>query len=130
MRQCNPELLSAVKRKVDQSNDAGQYFMTGSQNLSALRQVSESLAGRVGILHLDGMTPAEMNDRGDRVSWLCRYLEAPESFWHEWEKIESLSSNISQHLWRGTFPGLLDAPDSIIPAFMHSYIETALSEKT
>ena len=42
-----PELLSAAKRRVDKVAGSGMYLMTGSQKLSVLRQVSESLAGRV-----------------------------------------------------------------------------------
>ncbi len=119
-----PELLSAIKRKVDKSDRAGQYFMTGSQNLNALRQVSESLAGRVGVLHLDGMTPAEMSGNGTKPIWLSRYLENPETFFQDFTTVPQKQIAIARHLWRGSFPGLLDAPDSIIPAFMRSYVET------
>lgn len=119
-----PELLSAIKRRVDKSEDTGQYYMTGSQNLSALRQVSESLAGRVGIIHLDGMTPAEMSGKGTKPVWLSSYLDAPENFVNELRPLQPSHSNIAQHLWRGSFPGLLDSPDTIVPAFMRSYIET------
>ena len=55
-----PELLAALKRRVDASDKMGQYFLTGSQNFSVLKNIAESMAGRVGILHLDGLTPEEM----------------------------------------------------------------------
>lgn len=120
-----PELLSSIKRKVDTKEEAGQYFLTGSQNLNALRQVSESLAGRVGILHLDGMTPSEMNHSGLDETWLGAYLQDPESSWRDLKIPDSKDKeSIFHHLWRGSFPGLLEAPDPIVPGFMHSYIET------
>ena len=34
------------------------------------------------------------------------------------------NGGVTHSLWRGTFPGLLDAPDSIVPDFMRSYVET------
>ena len=42
-----PDLLPVIKRRVDEDRSPGQYILTGSQNLALLRQVSESLAGRV-----------------------------------------------------------------------------------
>ena len=48
-----PELLPYVKERVDAHRDkAGQYLLTGSQNLLLLERVSESLAGRAAILRL------------------------------------------------------------------------------
>jgi predicted AAA+ superfamily ATPase len=48
-----PELLPYVKERVDARRDkAGQYLLTGSQNLLLLERVSESLAGRAAILRL------------------------------------------------------------------------------
>jgi len=119
-----PELLAAIKRRVDRRETAGQYLMTGSQNFSVLRQISESLAGRVGILHLDGMTPAEMYDRGSEEVWLKKYLRNPEEFWEDIECLEMQETGVASFLWKGTFPGLLDAPENIVPGFMRSYVET------
>ena len=47
-----PELLPYIKIAVDNSNDKGQYWLTGTQNFSLMNNVSESLAGRVGIVNL------------------------------------------------------------------------------
>jgi predicted AAA+ superfamily ATPase len=42
-----PEVLAALKRRVDRSEKKGQYFLTSSQNLSVLKNVAESMAGRL-----------------------------------------------------------------------------------
>ena len=55
-----PELLPALKRRMDQNAAPGQYFLSGSQNLALLRSVTESMAGRVGVLQLGVMTPLEI----------------------------------------------------------------------
>lgn len=55
-----PELFSAIKMKVDQSNHNGQYWLTGSQQFSMIKNLQESLAGRVGILTLLGFSFREL----------------------------------------------------------------------
>lgn len=52
-----PELLPSLKRFADISDKPGQYYLTGSQQLSILKNVSESLAGRVVIIPINPMTP-------------------------------------------------------------------------
>ena len=42
--------------EVDKNKVDGQYLMTGSQVFSLMKGVSESLAGRVGILELQGVS--------------------------------------------------------------------------
>lgn len=45
-----PDLMRAIKKKVDRERAAGQYLLTGSANILALSKVTETMAGRV-ILH-------------------------------------------------------------------------------
>ena len=48
-----PSLLPYIKEKIDERrNQAGQFILTGSQNLLLMQQVTESLAGRAAILKL------------------------------------------------------------------------------
>ena len=75
-----PELLAALKRKVDESDLMGGYFLIGSQNFSVLKSISESMAGRVALFHLDPFTPLEMTDSGQRTSWISDYLADPIAF--------------------------------------------------
>ena len=44
-----PDLLRAIKRRVDREKAVGQYLLTGSANLMTLASVSETLAGRVAL---------------------------------------------------------------------------------
>lgn len=44
-----PDLLRAIKKRVDREKAAGQYLLTGSANLMTLASVSETLAGRVAL---------------------------------------------------------------------------------
>jgi predicted AAA+ superfamily ATPase len=47
-----PELFSYLQTHVDETNEAGSYILTGSQNFLVMQGITQSLAGRVGILKL------------------------------------------------------------------------------
>lgn len=54
-----PGLLSPIKELVDRGLPPGSIWLTGSQNFEVMRGVRESLAGRVAILNLYGLTDTE-----------------------------------------------------------------------
>ena len=47
-----PDLLGYLQVLIDKEPAPGRWILTGSQNLLLLESVSQSLAGRVGVLHL------------------------------------------------------------------------------
>lgn len=121
-----PELLPSIKRRVDQEEQPGRYFLSGSQNLAMLRSVAESMAGRVGIINLEGMTPFELAGKPE-TAWLEHYLLHPESLSEALAADPSAypnSPNLMTTLWRGSLPGLLEMPDSLVPGYFRSYIQT------
>ncbi len=54
-----PDLLPAIKRVVDRDRRSGRFLLTGSANLLLLPKITESLAGRMEIAHLQPLTEAE-----------------------------------------------------------------------
>lgn len=46
------ELLPYIKIRADQERQSGMYYLTGSQMFHEMKNVGESLAGRVGILSM------------------------------------------------------------------------------
>ena len=54
------ELLPYIKMSVDRSKRKGDFWITGSQVFRLMNNVSESLAGRVGIVNLLGLSDAEI----------------------------------------------------------------------
>jgi predicted AAA+ superfamily ATPase len=121
-----PELLPALKRRVDRSAEKGQYLLSGSQNFAVLRNVSESLAGRAGILRLDGLTPAELMGHADKPCWIESYLEDPEAFAGAVNRqpVLAIRSTLPRFLWRGQLPGLIDIDDQEVPSYWSSYVQT------
>ncbi len=119
-----PEVLSAIKRKVDQSTAPGQYFLTGSQNLSVLKNVSETMAGRVAILQLSPLTIHELHSNAAvEQHWLPLLLEEPESLPVKFKGILS-SFFLWKSLWQGGLPGLIDLPIEAYQTIFQSYIQT------
>lgn len=126
-----PELLPVIKRRIDQNPAAGQYFLTGSQNLSVLKNISESLAGRIIILDLETMSLGERLGEVQSVpdsGWIERVLnsgkEMPDLSQVNRHKLKSPLSTIFSVLWRGGFPGILDLANDILPDYFRSYVQT------
>lgn len=119
-----PQLLAALKRKMDKSELKGQYFLTGSQNFSMLKTVAESMAGRVAVFHLDNFTPLEMIGRGQEQGWVIDYLTHPETFYHNRKTLPSSFFSLVEFLFRGAFPGTSGMPTTQISRYFRSYLET------
>lgn len=54
-----PELFPVIKEKVDQSSKNGLFWITGSQQFNLIKNIQESLAGRVAVLDLLGLSQTE-----------------------------------------------------------------------
>jgi predicted AAA+ superfamily ATPase len=57
-----PELLPYIKLHVDRNKNMGDFWLTGSQMFQMMKGVSESLAGRVGIIPMQGLSLSEVNE--------------------------------------------------------------------
>lgn len=54
-----PHLFSYLQRFVDRNKQAGRFILTGSQHFGFVSKITQSLAGRVGIIHLMPFTLQE-----------------------------------------------------------------------
>ncbi|MDR2869885.1 MAG: ATP-binding protein [Deferribacteraceae bacterium] len=62
-----PELLPYIKMHVDKQQNMGDFWLTGSQAFHLMKGVSESLAGRVGIINMLGLSNSELQGRESQV---------------------------------------------------------------
>jgi len=60
--QYSPSLFRYLKVLIDENKKPGRYILTGSQNFLLMRGVSESLAGRCGILNMLNLSTTEIRD--------------------------------------------------------------------
>ena len=64
-----PELFNMIQVVSDETGEPGQYILSGSQNFLLLRSITQSLAGRVGLLRLMPLSFAEARaEQGDLVA--------------------------------------------------------------
>ncbi|HEY6913879.1 MAG TPA: ATP-binding protein [Paludibacter sp.] len=63
-----PEILSYIQGIVDEKKQNGQFILTGSNNVSMLSKVTQSLAGRVALLKLLPFSIAEIGALGKNYS--------------------------------------------------------------
>ena len=73
--QCVPEIFAALRGLIDRDRRRnGRFILLGSAQPTLIRQVSESLAGRVGILELDPLTVAEVSPGTPKRAWTDLWL--------------------------------------------------------
>ncbi len=114
-----PGLFQQVKFLVDQSPETGCVVLTGSQTFHLMQGVSESLAGRVAILEMTGMSLRELTGCGGRGP----YVPSEVGDDGRCESPESLDLWATIH--RGSMPRLMD-PSVSWDAFYTGYVRTYL----
>lgn len=72
-----PNLFSYIKMSADESGKKGQFFLTGSQQFKMMKNISESLAGRIGIINLLGLSLREINNDAFNEAFIpsCEYFQ-------------------------------------------------------
>lgn len=115
-----PELSGRIKAVVDRSGESGQVVITGSQTYQLMRGVSESLAGRIGILEMSGLSLREICHSASRGAYVPgahadgERVEAPAGF-DLWTCVQ-----------RGSMPRLQDASaewSDYYANYVRSYLE-------
>ena len=105
-----PSLLSYIKMRIDQNRQRrGTYLLTGSQQFPLSQQLSETLAGRVGILELLPFSIAEAKQQ-PRLK----------------KKLDPLTGAFKHACLRGLYPELCVTPKLDTNAWYGSYVRTYL----
>ena len=122
-----PELLPYIKQMIDEARirdpetARGLFWLTGSQQFEVMKGISESLAGRIGIFSLLGLSQAELAGRRGGAFFPDREFALPPE--------AVLPREIFTRIWRGSFPGLLTErqPERHWMHFYRSYLQTYLA---
>ncbi|NMA40264.1 MAG: ATP-binding protein [Lentisphaerae bacterium] len=96
-----PELLSTIQVLADKTRERGCFILTGSHQPKLHAQISQSLAGRTGILHLLPLSIEELSNAG-------------------------ISLSRDEYLFNGFMPRLYDEnipPTLLYPAYYATYVE-------
>lgn len=114
-----PQLLPFIKMAVDAEPDRmGMFWLTGSQPFRLMRGVSESLAGRVALLPIGGISQSEA--RGMAPSEL-RLDMRPAG-----EQVKLGVNAIFDQIFRGSYPAVVSGRVRDVEAFYRSYVATYL----
>ena len=110
-----PELLTYIKIKVDEKGENGMYYLTGSQMFHMMHNVSESLAGRVGILSMYSLSRSEIEDRESEPFNPSKIQDT---------KSDDTITEIFKKILRGGMPRLISDPELSQEDYYGSYIQT------
>ncbi|WP_005036644.1 ATP-binding protein [Holophaga foetida] len=119
-----PELVAALKRRIDLDRHPGQYLLTGSQQWHVLRSLAESLAGRSVFLDLEGFCLGEMAREEASAAWLGDWLQDPEGFVQRRRTRLNLPHPPFELVWRGSLPEAVSLPREAVPDFWGAYFRT------
>ncbi|WP_439256986.1 ATP-binding protein [Lonepinella sp. BR2271] len=116
-----PEIFSLIKLNVDQRKQNGLYVLSGSQAFELMKNVSESLAGRVAILKLHGLSLREITQNTFNLPFI-----PSQDYLNERSKnlIDLGEQNIWQLIHRGDMPRLYEQPETDWQIYYASYVAT------
>ncbi|NLI92254.1 MAG: ATP-binding protein [Peptococcaceae bacterium] len=118
-----PQLLPYIKINVDNSGKNGEYWLTGSQMFHLMRNVSESLAGRVGIIPLLGLSYNEIYLQNNGAA----FIPDKDVLLSKAETKGSVQLNETFNLiFKGSMPALYAGTNIEREMFFSSYIGTYL----
>ena len=115
-----PSLFPYIKSYLDKTNAKGAFVLSGSQRYEMMVGVTESLAGRINLIDLYGLSIREI--LGDNFNE--EFLPTPEFLAKRNPKPLSYNE-IWQNIWRGFFPEIVSL-NTDWARFYSSYIRTYL----
>lgn len=116
-----PQLFPYIKETVDREKKNNMYWITGSQQFHLMQNVTESLAGRVGVLRLQGLSQSEKNKNPLRAP----FLPTSEIIKSRETKQPTLLK-LFHRIWKGSYPALYKRSDDYWTLFYESYLQTYL----
>ena len=118
-----PQLLSYIKIYADTEAKNGDIWLTGSQRLPLMQGVTESLAGRVGVIDLQGLTAGEVKGSDYSVP----FLPTAEQLLRRVNSVKKQSlKEIYRLIWQGSMPALYNGGEQDWQSYYASYVQTFL----
>ena len=115
-----PEILRYIKMNVDETDEKARFYLTGSQQFNLMKNVSESLAGRVGILNLLGLSLREI--KGD--SFKNEFVPTKEYIENRQNTAKKVSyEEVWKYIYQGSMPAIY-SDDMDVEMFYATYVNT------
>ena len=116
-----PSIFKRLKIVLDNTDNMSNFYLTGSQKLQLMEGVSESLAGRISIIELDGLSMREI----DNINFNKHFIPTND-YISEREKHLVNHLDIWENIHRGFFPELYSNKEKEWIDFYQSYVKTYL----
>lgn len=117
-----PSIFNKLKIVLDNTDEYGNFYLTGSQKLQLMEGVSESLAGRVSIVELEGLSMREIYD----VPFSKHFIPTQEYIKEREGAVKNYRKNLWEIIHRGSYPELYSNPEREWMDFYQSYVKTYL----
>jgi len=115
-----PQLLPFIKMYVDTNKTNGSFWLTGTHMFPVNKGEGESLAGRVGIVYLSGLSSSEISG-----SALPEFSTSPKLLMQRISKVKPLDMmTIFERIHKGSMPALYENTDIDWENYYSSYIQT------
>ncbi len=131
-----PDLLRAIKKRIDEDRHPGRFLLTGSANVLSYPGVSESLAGRVDIIRLEGLSVGELYRQEKPSSFISDLFSGSSAYElvNHWNKILKNKpfipkNDLSSLIYFGGFPDVTLKKDIRFRNRWFSSYETAYIDK-
>jgi len=112
-----PDIFRSIKEHIDKDRKAGTFILTGSTNLQGFKEISESLAGRIGIIEL---YPFNLSECYESQHNLIDILTSDNE-----REGNLVDLDIGMHVIKGGFPEIQAMNDQkLIYLWFSSYIST------
>ena len=119
-------ILEEIKLIVDSSEVRGNFILSGSQKLELMKGISESLAGRISIVELTGLSLREIKD----ISFYNHFIPT-EEYLQKREKHIVKYTDIWKFIHNGSYPELYDTNRDWLDfysSYVSTYIERDINE--
>jgi uncharacterized protein len=116
-----PELLPYIKMIVDEKQEKGLFWLTGSQQFHLMKNVGESLAGRVAILNLLGFSQNEKLEKPERPGFIpnAEYFKVVRN-----DSAKLTLNEVYEMIYKGSYPAMNIAANTDWEMFYSSYLQT------
>lgn len=118
-----PELFPYIKILVDERKKTGDFWLTGSQMFRMMKNVSETLAGRAGIVPMLGLTNSELH--GNHLP--AFEMDIPALLERMKVSQPMTVSEVFEHIYKGSMPRLYEVDHVNLETYFESYLDTYLS---
>lgn len=116
-------LLEYIKIYVDTHKTCGEFWLTGSQTFHMMKKVSETLAGRIGILRMLGFSNSEINGYN-----MPAFEVNPGILISRLHTVSKMTMpEIFERIYKGSMPRLYEMPQTERDGYYESYLETYIS---